>query len=216
MSAHTSDNNNGINDLMVAASRGDLSRVEALLRDGADPNAHDAFGQTALMYAASAGHQPVAEELIDAGAHVDARNRNHKSAAELAAARGHVALAALLRNARLFLAARDGDLVRLNELLDSGVDSNALLRDEWTALMIASLNNHPQVVAALLRRGAYPDAQNATGWTALMIAERKGHTEVARMLRHGRVEKPLPSIITSAGKGGEEIDLSEFPEQIKD
>ena len=62
MSTRTSDNNNGINDLMVAASRGDLARVESLLRDGADPNASDAFGQTALMYAASAGHQPVAEE----------------------------------------------------------------------------------------------------------------------------------------------------------
>jgi ankyrin repeat protein len=82
--------------------------------------------------------------------------------------------------------------------------------------MIASLNNHPQVVAALLRRGAYPDAQNATGWTALMIAERKGHTEIARMLRHGRIEKPLPSIIASAGTGADDIDLSEFPEKIKD
>jgi ankyrin repeat protein len=152
MGTRASEKNNGINDLMVAASRGDLARVEAL------------------------------------------------------------------RHARLFLAARDGDLAKLNELLDSGIDPNALLRDEWTALMIASLNNHPPVVAALLRRGAYPDAQNATGWTALMIAERKGHAEVARLLRHGRVEKPLPSTITSAGAsgGGEEIDLSDFPDQIKD
>jgi len=167
------------------------------------------------MYAASAGHQAVAEELIDAGADVEARNRNHKSAADLADARGHAALAALLKHARLFLAARDGDLARLGGLLDSGVDPNALLRDEWTALMVASLNNHPQVVAALLRRGAYPDAQNGTGWTALMIAERKGHAEVVRLLRHGRIEKPLPSIIASLGArvGGNDIDLSDFPAQ---
>jgi ankyrin repeat protein len=214
MSAPGGDNNNGINDLMVASSRGDHSRVEALLRDGADPNARDAFGQTALMYAAGAGHQPVVEELIDAGAQVDTRNRNHKTAADLAEARGHAALAALLRHARLFLAARDGDLPKLNELLDSGIDPNALLRDEWTALMIASLNNHPQVVAALLRRGAYPDAQNATGWTALMIAERKGHREVAALLRQGRIEKPLPSIVASAG--GDRLDLSDFPDQLED
>ncbi|MET0647726.1 MAG: ankyrin repeat domain-containing protein [Pyrinomonadaceae bacterium] len=217
MSARDSDNNNnGINDLMVAASRGDLSRVEALLRGGADANARDAFGQTALMYAAGAGHQHVAEELIDAGAQVDVRNRNNKSAADLAQARGHAALAALLRNARLFIASRDGDLAGLNELLDSGVDPNVLLRDEWTALMIAALNDRPQVVAALLRRGAYADAQNATGWTALMIAERKGHAEVARLLRQGRIEKPLPSFIASASAGGDDIDLSDFPEQIKD
>jgi ankyrin repeat protein len=81
--------------------------------------------------------------------------------------------------------------------------------------MIASLNNHPQIVASLLRRGAYADAQNATGWTALMIAERKGHAEVARLLRHGRMEKPLPSLITSAthSDDGKQIDLSDFPEE---
>ena len=38
-------NNNGITDLMIAASRGDLARVEALLREGSDANARDAFGQ---------------------------------------------------------------------------------------------------------------------------------------------------------------------------
>ena len=42
-----------------------------------------------------------------------------------------------------------------------------------------------------------------------MIAERKGHAEVARLLRQGRVEKPLPPIIANAG--GREIDLSDFP-----
>ncbi|HEX6183002.1 MAG TPA: ankyrin repeat domain-containing protein [Pyrinomonadaceae bacterium] len=215
----TPNTNNRINELMVAASRGDLSRVEALLRDGLDVNARDAFGQTALIYAASAGHQTVAEELIDAGADIDARNRNNKSACDLAAARGHAVLAALLRNARLFIAARDGDVARLEALLDSGVDPNALLRDEWTSLMIAALNNRPQVVAALLRRGAYPDAQNATGWTALMIAERKGHAEVARLLRMGRMEKPLPALIKQAAADASpanEVDLAEFPDHIKD
>ena len=72
MSARGNENNNGINDLMVAASRGELARVEALLREGADAKGCDAFGQTALMYAASAGHYAVAEELIDAGADVEA------------------------------------------------------------------------------------------------------------------------------------------------
>ena len=113
-------------------------------------------------------------------------------------------------------ALKTGNLATVNQLLDSGVDPNALLRDELTALMIAALNDRPQVVAALLRRGAYPDAQNATGWTALTIAERKGHEEVARLLRQGRIERPLPSFIASAGAGGDDIDLSGFPGQLKD
>jgi ankyrin repeat protein len=99
------------------------------------------------------------------------------------------------------------------------VDPNALLRDEWTALMIGALNDRPQVVAALLRRGAYPDAQNATGWTALMIAERKGHAEVARLLSAGRAEKPLPALIRPPAAGqphAPDVDLSDFPDHIKD
>lgn len=120
--------NNNITDLIVASSRGDLPRVEALLGEGANPNAQDAFGQTALMYAASAGHASVVETLADAGADLDARNRNHKSAADLASARDHAAVVGLLRDTRMFLAVRDGDAKRLGELLDAGVDPNTLGR----------------------------------------------------------------------------------------
>ena len=113
------------------------------------------------------------------------------------------------RITELMLAASRGDLSRVE----------ALLRDEWTALMIAALNNRPQVVAALLRRGAYPDAQNATGWTALMIAERKGHEEVARLLKTGWAEKPLPALIKRPAADqshAADIDLADFPDHIKD
>lgn len=206
--------NNGITDLMIAASRGELARVEGLIAEGAEVNARDAFGYSALMYAASAGHAAVIETLLDAGADVRAKNRNHKSPLDLARAKGHAAVAQLLTNARLFLAARDGDLATLNELLDEGVDVNARLSDEWTALMIATLHNHPQVVAALLRRGAYSEAQNAAGWTALMIAERKGHTEIERLLTHGWAEqRPVSHLLTSdpALVTKDAIDLIEYP-----
>jgi serine/threonine-protein phosphatase 6 regulatory ankyrin repeat subunit B len=207
--------NNGITELMFAASRGDLARVEALLGEGSDANANarDAFGQTALMYAASAGHSPVVEELIDAGADTEARNRNNKSGSELAEEKGHSAVAALVRNARLFLAARDGHLAKLNGLLDSGVDPNALLRDGWSALMVATLNNHGAVVAALLRGGARPEAQNAAGWTALMIAERKGHAEVARLLKSAGVLRTLPAHASPARSKEGADDFPEHPER---
>src|SRR6185295_6733034 len=102
-----------------------------------------------------------------------------------------------------------------NELLDSGVDPNAALRDGWSALMIATLNNHPAAVAALLRSGAHPDAQNAAGWTALMIAERKGHAEVARLLKSDGAKDSLlaRSALSGHGRGS---DLPEFPDHIED
>lgn len=63
--------------------------------------------------------------------------------------------------------------------------------------MVATLNNHGSVVAALLRSGARADVQNAAGCTALMIAERKGHAEVARLLKSGGVRGTLRAYAAS-------------------
>ena len=103
------------------------------------------------------------------------------------------------------VAARDGDVAAVNALLDDGVDVNALLRNEWTALMIAALHNRPQVVSTLIRRGAYLDVRNAAGWSALTIAERKGYEKVAKLLRHGAPERARPRLLgLGAESPGEE------------
>src|SRR5438105_1147965 len=64
----TAERKNGINELMIACSRGELARAEALVAEGEDVNARDRFGHTALMYAAGAGHAAVVELLLSSGA----------------------------------------------------------------------------------------------------------------------------------------------------
>ena len=57
----------GETPLIVAAGRGNLEIVRALLSAKADPNAKDAIGgQTAVMWAVQQGHRAVAEELLRA------------------------------------------------------------------------------------------------------------------------------------------------------
>jgi ankyrin repeat protein len=183
------EGNNRINELMVACSRGELSRAEELVEAGADVNARDAFGNTALIYAAGGGHQALVEMLLSCGADVGVKNNNGLTCLDLAAARGHSAVAALLRHARFFHAARDGDARLLSQLLDAGADVNAQHTDGWTALMTAALYDRPEVASVLLRRGADAALENDAGWTALLIAERKGHARVAALLRRGPFEQ---------------------------
>jgi ankyrin repeat protein len=186
-------NGNGITSLMLAASRGDLGGVEALLAEGADDvDARDAFGNTALIYAAGAGAAEVAAALVMAGADINARNRVGRSAFDAAVARGHAATAQTLRQARLCCAARDGDLALLVQTIDEGADVNGELSDGWTALMIAAYHDQRDALRALLLRGANAERRTAAGRTALTIAAGLGHEE-CRLLLSQTVE-PAPTV----------------------
>ncbi len=57
--------------LLLAASRGDLSAVDACLEKGANVNARDQYGYSALNEAAREGHLEVVKRLIEAGADIE-------------------------------------------------------------------------------------------------------------------------------------------------
>ena len=82
----------------------------------------------------------------------------------------------------LMLAARSGDLDRVEALLAAGSSVAERNANGGTPLMYAALGGDPRIVARLIEAGADPDARASNGWGALMIAAAKGHTEVARLL----------------------------------
>ena len=82
----------------------------------------------------------------------------------------------------LMIAAGDGDLMRLKELLASGNDVNARSGIGTTALMYAAKNGHATVVETLLAAGANVSVVSEKGSTALHLAEKSHHAAIVRLL----------------------------------
>ena len=64
-----------------------------------------------------------------------------------------------------------------------GAAVDAAANDGWTPLLIASQNNHLEVVRELLARGASPSTTANSGATALSSATARGYAAVAALIR---------------------------------
>lgn len=96
-------------------------------------------------------------------------------------------------------AASNGDLPSVRALLAAGADVNATNKSGQTALMVAAVMGHGEIVASLIEAGADPHLRDRLGLTALEWSSRRGFPEVSRLLTKlsppsGR---PLPAKATS-------------------
>ena len=147
--------------LAIAAWRGELDLVQALVKKGADVSAVDASGSFPLARAVAGQRQAVARYLIEQGADlhqpVDGGSLLHEAIRQ-----------------------RDLDMVKLlaqqPELLDRPGGSGrsplilALQREDWSA------------VEALLEHGALPDGMDGAGNTPLHLVTRNDNVDLAREL----------------------------------
>lgn len=90
----------GERPLDVAAGRGDLKEIYALLDGGADINAPGELGNTALHEAVSQGHIDAVHVLLEFGARTDIRNEFGDTPADIASMRKRDEILALLRSNR--------------------------------------------------------------------------------------------------------------------
>lgn len=79
-------------------------------------------------------------------------------------------------------AAKAGDVLALEDLLQAGADIDARDRYGQSALMLAARSGHLVAVEALLRHGANLNFTAKFGLSALMLAIIAGHEEIARAL----------------------------------
>lgn len=84
--------------------------------------------------------------------------------------------------ALFFDAAREGDLVILEQFIDAGIEINAADSRGHTALIVAAYKNRYDAAALLLKHGAKVDAEDRKGATALTGVAFKGHECIARLL----------------------------------
>jgi ankyrin repeat protein/mono/diheme cytochrome c family protein len=174
-------NRYGVTALSLACTTGNAAIVERLLAAGADPNGALADGETPVMTAARTGSAETIEALVARGANVRVRERRKGQTALMwAAAENNVAAMRALIEAGAdinersgsgsftpyLFAVRAGHIAAARALVDAGADVNQALTDGTSALVLAVINAHYELAAALLDMGANPNADKQ-GWTAL-------------------------------------------------
>ena len=86
----------------------------------------------------------------------------------------------------LSLASEQGDLPKIQHLIQQGVDISAKDGSGLDALSYAIMNEHPEVVAYLLNHGASANTEDDRGITALIISATVGNNEIVKNLHeHG-------------------------------
>uniref|UniRef100_A0A3B4CZW7 Uncharacterized protein n=1 Tax=Pygocentrus nattereri TaxID=42514 RepID=A0A3B4CZW7_PYGNA len=111
----------------------------------------------------------------------------------------------------LMLAAEQGSLEIVQELIRRGANVNLDDVDCWSALISAAKEGHVEVVKELLDSSAYIEHRDMGGWTALMWAAYKGRVEVTNVLLENGAnpnttgQYSVYPIIWAAGRGHAEI-----------
>ncbi len=185
--------------LILAAEKGDMPRVQELIRKGANIHARDIFNHTPLIGAAAAGSAEIVQLLLDKGADPNAQAAGftwigdtpliaavmyrHRTVAEiLIKCRANVNAKDAVKKSALHWAAQYGfgDMVGL--LLINGADINARGHEGWTALINAAHDRHADIVVFLAKKGADVNARGDDGFPTLFRAIYHEDTPVVRAL----------------------------------
>jgi hypothetical protein len=128
------DDRFGATPLHSAVMNGHIEIVRLLLQNGAEVNVRNIYGYTPLHWAAIFGHVDILHLLVENGADLEAQNNYGQRA--------------------LHCAALFGRLPFIQELISRyHVDINARDNDGRTALRVASLNDHPDIITFLQSNG---------------------------------------------------------------
>ena len=183
-------------DAVYSAIRdNDLTRLQTMLKGGANPNAGDPRGGgTPLMYTAAVGSVEAITLLLDQGADVNAANSVGATALMWAAADIAKVRLLLARGANvktvsqrgrtaLFLAARSdrsADIVKL--LIAAGADVHAADGAKMTILHSAAWGNDTETIRMIVGDGADVNAADFAGFTPLIHAASNRNLDAVRLL----------------------------------
>ena len=87
---------------------------------------------------------------------------------------------------QLNVAISKGDLGKVQQLVEIGVDVNKKDERGTTPLMYAILFNQPQIVAYLIKKGADYRAEDSNGLTILDYAEKSKSEEILKLVNDAR------------------------------
>ncbi|QXZ10583.1 ankyrin repeat domain-containing protein [Comamonas sp. Y33R10-2] len=188
--------------LLDAARTGDADKVQQLLAQGAEVDAHEwLLTDTPLLLAVRGNHVPVARLLLMNGANPNFQNVIDDSAFLLAGALGRTELVRLMLShganlkitnrfggTALIPACERGHVQTVQVLIAAGVDVNHVNRLGWTCLMEAVVLSqvgpeHQAIIRALIEAKADLNLPDKNGVTALAHARQRNQTEVVHLLQ---------------------------------
>ena len=149
--------------LKYAASQGDITKIQFLLKAKVLPNPDVPGETTPLMWAAHNGHANASELLIQANAHIDASSSDN----------GWTAL--------MHAAANDKTRV-MKVLVEASASLDQQGSDGNTALILAAQKGHDAAVKLLVKAGANVCVADNAGRRALSWAVSEGHLVVVKTL----------------------------------
>ena len=192
----------GETPLRSAAMKGNVEAARILLEAGADPNQTSGeITMTALGFATMMAGTDMVRLLLEHGAEPNSLKggRDNVPADVLPGVKNDSELLGMLHAADgtdLHDAAKDGDLARIERLLDAGRNVDGLNRQEHTALREAVDAGQENAVDLLLNRGADPNIPGKWRITPLNSAITKGNASIARKLLQAGAD---PDVVTDLG-----------------
>ena len=134
-------------EFLNAVHKGDVAKVEAMLKAGENPNKQDSYGNNPMTLAAYAGHSDVLKMLLAHGAGIQCKDNTGMTP--------------------LHCAAYYNRLQACQVLLQSGAEVNATNRYGFTPLSESVTKGFPDVVTLLLGAGAADTNRDERGWQPL-------------------------------------------------
>ena len=173
-----------------------VDNVKLLIGYGSKVDVRDQMGLTPLHMAAGSGSIDIVKVLIANGADVNAQTTDGKKPMDEALQMnsinfergvGQLEVANLLLKSgtalsTIQLAAYAGDIEKVREFVEKGVDVNGKNALKLAPLHTASLGGHRQVVTFLIANGAVLNAEAHQSKTPLHYAAMGGHADIAEVL----------------------------------
>lgn len=189
----------GSTPLHLAAERGHLAVIKQLVAHGATPGACDHAGVTPLVAALRTGRSRALKHLLRHGGTASLSQSQSQSGHDTRSSYLDLGVLASLgklqadetedtrtfdpeRTTALHLAAFDGSIERVRQLVWDGEDVDARDQDGATPVWLAALMGHLDVVAFLAEQGANLNAEANNGASVALGAAEFGHLEVLAFL----------------------------------
>ncbi|XP_068952205.1 ankycorbin isoform X1 [Petaurus breviceps papuanus] len=179
----------------LAASRGHVECLRAMVTHGADVTAQDTAGHSALHLAAKNSHPECIKKLLQSKCPAESTDNSGKTALHYAAAHGCLQATQILcehkspvnlkdldGNIPLLLAVQNGHIEVCRYLLDHGADVNSRDKNGRTALILACETGNSNMVEALIKKGADLNLVDSLGHNALHYSKLSENTGIQSLL----------------------------------